>query len=65
MDNETVTVWLTPRDVAAQLLVSRMTVHRWIDEGKLAAVRIDRVIRIRQEDLDALIANGSTDKAAS
>ena len=42
---------MTIRDVAQQMKVSPRTVQRWIRRGLLPAVRVGKVVRIRQEDL--------------
>lgn len=47
---------LTVAEAAAALNVSRATVWRWIDAGKLPAYRAGaKTIRIRREDLDGLL----------
>ena len=43
----------TTKEVAKILSVTTRTVRRWIDEGHLAAIKINRVYRIRKEVLDA------------
>lgn len=44
-------------EVARSLNVSRWTLRRWIDAGRLKSVRIGGVVRIRRSDLETLIAN--------
>jgi excisionase family DNA binding protein len=46
---------LTIRDVAEFLQVSTRTVHRLIDRGELAVIRIGRSVRVRPEAVHALI----------
>ena len=49
-------MFLTPKQVAAQLSVSPRTVYAWIDEGRLTHVRLsERVTRIPSEAVDALV----------
>lgn len=43
--------FLTVAEVARQLRVSNMTVYRIIKSGHLAAVRVGRGYRIREDDL--------------
>ena len=43
--------WLTPKEVAVCLRVSRWTVYHWIDEGKLPAIQIGRSLRIARSAL--------------
>lgn len=46
---------LTVADVARALKLSQRTVHRMIDEGDLAVVRIRRAIRVHRSTLAALV----------
>ena len=45
--------WLGVGDVAARLGVVSKTVYRMIDNGKLTAYRIGRVIRVKESDLQS------------
>ena len=45
------TDWLTPQEVAGCLRISRWTVYRWIDEGRLPAIKIGRSLRIARSAL--------------
>ncbi|MBQ2211844.1 MAG: helix-turn-helix domain-containing protein [Ruminococcus sp.] len=40
------------KQVCARLGVSRMTLRRWIDSGKLPAYKLGRLVRIKREDLE-------------
>ena len=44
-------IFLTVAEVARHLRVSNMTVYRLVKSGQLAAVRIGRGYRIREEDV--------------
>ncbi|HVA42454.1 MAG TPA: helix-turn-helix domain-containing protein [Acidimicrobiales bacterium] len=50
------TSFLTVGEVARNLRVSNMTVYRLINSGELAAVRIGRSFRLREEDIDRYLA---------
>ena len=50
---------LTVAEVADVLRVSNMTVYRLIKSGQLAAIRVGKNYRIRQQDLDDYLAAGS------
>lgn len=52
MDQETM---LTIREVAKYLHVVPLTVYRMIDRGDLPAIKVGRVWRIRQQDLQAYL----------
>ena len=46
----------TVSEAARMLDVSRTTIWRWIDEGKLPAYRVGgRTIRIRRQDVDEML----------
>lgn len=49
--------YLTIKETAALLALSTRTIHRYITEGKLKAYRVagEKMIRIRREDVDALL----------
>lgn len=50
---------LRPEEVAEILQVSRRTVVRWLKEGKLKGVRVGKLWRVRREDLEEFLAQGS------
>lgn len=48
-------IWLTPLEAAGFLRVSRMTIYRYIEQGKLPAYRVsEKKQRIKIDDLDEL-----------
>jgi len=44
--------FLTVAEVAAMMRVSKMTVYRLVHGGDLAAVRVGRSFRVKEEDVD-------------
>jgi excisionase family DNA binding protein len=52
--------FLTVTEVAATLRVSNMTVYRLINTGSLAAVRIGKSFRIREDDLNRYLVQQYT-----
>jgi len=46
---------LRPEEVAEMLQVSRRTVVRWLKERRLKGVRVGRLWRVREEDLEAFL----------
>lgn len=47
--------WLTVKEVAEQLRVSKMTVLREIHQGKLQAMRVGHLMRIRTADFQTYL----------
>jgi len=54
---------LTVKEVADRLKVSRFTVYRWINKGRLKALRIDGILRVEEEAYNELIEKGKQKKA--
>lgn len=52
--------FLTVQEVADLMRVSSMTVYRLIKSGDLPAVRVGRSFRVRDDDVDAYLANRYT-----
>ena len=52
--------FLTVAEVASQLRVSTMTVYRLIKGGRLAAVRVGKSYRVREDDVDRYLASTYT-----
>lgn len=46
---------LTTKEGRSQAKVSERTFERWIADGVLPVVRVGKVRRVRQSDLDALL----------
>jgi excisionase family DNA binding protein len=42
-------------EVADRLRVSKMTVYRWIEEGRLPAMQVGKQFRVKVVDLDAMM----------
>jgi excisionase family DNA binding protein len=52
------------KQAAAYADVSSATARRWIDENKLAVIRINRILRIRRCDLDDFLESHRTQPAS-
>ena len=48
---------LTPEQVAKRLQVTEWTVYGWLRRGKLPALKLGRLWRIRPEDLETFLEN--------
>lgn len=48
-------LWLSSREAARRLGITTRTLYRLIDEGRLPAYRLGRVIRLQQREVDAFI----------
>ncbi len=47
--------WLSTAKAAARLGITPRTLYRLIDEGQLPAYKMGRVIRLKQQEVDAFI----------
>lgn len=47
--------WLSTAEAARRLGVTPRTLYRFIDEGQLPAYRFGRVIRLKEDEVDAFI----------
>jgi excisionase family DNA binding protein len=56
--------FLTVAEVAELLKLNQQTVRNWIDQGSLPALRVGRRVRIRRSDLDRMLEEGYTPRAA-
>jgi len=55
MNNSEVETYYTIIEVAKMLKVAYLTVYRWIQSGKLVALKAGKQYRIRKEDLDTFL----------
>lgn len=46
---------LTLREASERLSIKVPTVRKWIREGRIASIKIGKVVRISTEDVEALI----------
>jgi len=53
---------LRPEVVAELLQVSRRIVVRWLKEGRLKGVRVERLWRVHKEDLERFLQMGAEGK---
>ena len=49
---------LTPEEAAARLKISRLTLGDWLRSGKLNGVKVGRLWRVRESDLEAFLKGG-------
>ena len=53
---------LTVQEVATYLKVSRSTVWRWCNEGKLSAFKVGRGWRVRRREVEKMVAQPDKEK---
>ncbi len=46
---------LTVNEVAERLGVAPHTLYRWFEQGRLGGVKVGRLVRFREEDIDAFL----------
>ncbi len=54
---------LTPEEAAARLKISRLTIGDWLRSGKLKGVKVGRLWRVREIDLEAFLKGGTREQA--
>jgi excisionase family DNA binding protein len=46
-------------ELAAALTVSRMTVSRWVKEGRISVIRVGRLYRLSDEHFQQILKQGT------
>ncbi len=54
--------WLTVEEVAQYLKVSKTTVYRWTEEGRLKKYKAGRFNRYKKSDVDQVMEAGQGEK---
>jgi excisionase family DNA binding protein len=49
---------LTPKEAAARLKISPLTLGDWLRSGKLKGVKVGRLWRIRESDIEVFLKGG-------
>jgi len=49
------THWLGTQEASQRLGITLRTLYRFVDEGQIAAYKFGRVIRLKEEDVDAFV----------
>lgn len=50
---------LSPKEFANRLSISRWTVYAWIQEGRIEAIKLGRLVRISEAELERIIEEGT------
>ncbi len=56
------TRFLSPKQFAHQLSLSRWTVYGWLSEGRIRGIHIGRLVRIPETELRRVIAEAEMEK---
>ncbi len=51
---------LTPEEAAARLKISRLTIGDWFRSGKLKGIKVGRLWRVRESDLETFLKGGES-----
>jgi excisionase family DNA binding protein len=49
----------TPEEAAARLKISRLTIGDWLRSGKLKGVKVGRLWRVRESDMEIFLKEGA------
>ena len=49
---------MTVKEAAALLVCSEAAIRKWIYQGRLKQVKVGRLSRLRQRDIEALVSGG-------
>ncbi|MDR3607608.1 MAG: helix-turn-helix domain-containing protein [Oligoflexia bacterium] len=50
--------WLSVEEIAAHLGVSKETIYRWLDRGKVPAHRVGRLWKFKATEVDQWVVRG-------
>lgn len=59
-DNDINTTFLTTDEVCKVLHISKLTLYRWVKQGKLTAIKVGKKLLIEQAELQRIISEGKT-----
>lgn len=51
--------FLTPKQFADRLSISRWTAYAWISEGRIKSVKLGRLVRIPESEVDRIVQEGT------
>ncbi len=51
--------FLTPKQFADRLSISRWTVYAWLQEGRLKKIKLGRLVRIPESEVQRIVQEGT------
>ena len=54
-----VSTLLSPQQFADRLSISRWTVYAWIQEGRIKSIKLGRLVRIPESELERIVQEGT------
>ena len=57
--NKDIQQLLSPQQFADKIAVSRWTIYAWIQEGRIEAIKLGRLVRIPEAELERIIEEGT------
>lgn len=57
--------WFSVEDIAKHLGVSKETIYRWLDSGKIPAHRIGKLWKFKPNEVDQWVIDGGANKTSS
>lgn len=59
MNLEVMDRWLSVQEIAQYLGISKETVYRWLEKGKIPAHRVGKLWKFKTSEVDQWIKNGN------
>jgi len=53
---------MTIKNAAEMLAVTESAIRKWLYQGRLRAVKVGRLTRLRRNDVEAIVAGGLLDR---
>jgi len=51
--------FLSPQEFADRLSISRWTIYGWLQEGRIRSVKIGRLVRIPESEVERIVQKGA------
>lgn len=62
MNNNINEPWVSTKDIAEHLSVTKDTIHKWIKSGKIPCSRVGKLWKFKKSEVDAWIKSGGAEE---